>query len=80
MRQGIWLACDGRVDSRRSAIEEFLTEHPGCFCADCLALAVDIPARQVSMVRQRLVRQGRCSALLASCSACSRKRLVVKVA
>jgi hypothetical protein len=68
------------VDSRRRAIEEFLAAHPGCFCADCLAVAVDIPARQVSMVRQRLVSQGRCSALHAACSGCSRKRLVVKVA
>ena len=68
------------MDSRRRVIEEFLIAHPGSFCADCIALAVDIPARQVSMIRQRLVSQGRLSAVHAACSACLRKRIVVKVA
>ena len=54
--------------------------HPGRFCADCVGLALDIPARQVSMARHRLTATGALRSERAPCSGCNRVRLVVAAA
>jgi len=54
--------------------------HPGRFCADCLGLALDIPARQVSMAKHRLTATGALRSEHAPCSGCNSIRLVVTAA
>lgn len=59
-------------------IETFLRQHPGSFCADCLAEMLDIPAGQVSMVAHRLQDALGFFCAHSVCSHCRRKRFVVK--
>jgi hypothetical protein len=61
-------------------IEVFLATHPGCFCVDCLARAVGLPAGQISMVRHRLTESEAFIADRATCSACRKIRLVMRAA
>jgi hypothetical protein len=68
------------VDSRPSLIEQFLARYPGRFCVDCMAVALDIPARHVSMARHRLTAAGVLQIERAHCSGCNRARVVVAVA
>ena len=50
---------------------------PGRFCVDCMAVALDIPAWQVSMARHRLAATGVLRVERAHCSGCNRLRSVV---
>jgi hypothetical protein len=68
------------VDSRRGVIAEFLALHPGGFCIDCVALALDIPARHLSMARHRLTATGVLSSDYGRCSGCNKVRPVVAAA
>ena len=47
---------------------QFLAAHAGHFCANCVVLALDIPARQVSMARHRLAAAGALKSEHAPCA------------
>ena len=68
------------MDSHRRLIEEFLRAHPGCFCVECLASALGLPANQVSMARHQITTAEGFRWVRAVCSACRHTRIVVKAA
>ena len=66
------------VDFPGRVIESFLLNHPGSFCADCLAQILEIPAGQVSMVIRRLQDVGGFRWEGGICSQCRRRVSVIR--
>ena len=68
------------MDAPHHLINEFLRQHPGFICTDCLARAVNLPPSQVSMVTHRLRSDRAFSLTLGVCSRCRAERTGIKAA
>ena len=66
-----------RVDGPRELIERYLQTHPEYVCVSCLAQFIDVPARQISMLRHQLMGL---KVELGPCSRCRSMQIVMKSA
>jgi len=64
----------------QSAVAQFLRAHPGYLCDECLAARLELPRRQVTMATLGLRQVVGFETVEDVCSACGRRRRVIRAA
>ena len=68
---------DARALSNTDVLVDYLEEHPGAYCDDCLSDMLEIkPRQQINQICNRLAGQNRIVRAKARCASCGRDKLV----